>query len=159
MAEHRTLHFQSVDEGVAEVERLAEAETRTSGKYSFPQIVDHLAHAFDISSGHRQPPAVPLPLRLAMRMLRGRIISRPMSPGVKLPGPAQEFFWDHNTTELDEAIRHFREAFARYRDTQPLPKHPLFGQMTREQNEQLQCRHMELHLGFVHPTFSGSADQ
>jgi hypothetical protein len=33
-----------------------------------------------------------------------------------------------------------------------LKPHPVFGQMTRAQHDQIQCRHAELHLSFVHPT-------
>lgn len=149
--EHREIEFESVDAAVAEVERLASIPTRTTGRFSFPQIVDHLAHAFDISAGTVDPPKMPLLLRLLAPFLVNRAISKPAKPGFKLPRAAQEFFWERNSEELDASLEHFREAFKKYRETDPLPRHPLFGNLTRQQNEQLQCRHMALHLGFVQP--------
>ena len=146
---HRKLHFATVDEAVAEVERLAACQVQTMGNFSFPQIINHLATAFDISSAHQMPPKMPLALRLLGPLVARWIIKRPMEPGVKLPSQAQAFFWKDDQ-DLEPALNNFREAFARYCDMESLPRHPLFGNLSRAENEQLQCRHMELHLGFVH---------
>ncbi|MCC9599414.1 DUF1569 domain-containing protein [Stieleria sp. JC731] len=147
---HRKIHFDRLDDAVAEVERLAIIPVKTSGNFTFPQIVEHLATAFDISSGHQTPPPIPFILRLIGPLL-GRIVAhRPMKPGLKLPQNAQDFFW-RDEQQLDEAMTTFREAFKRYRAVDKLPRHPIFGNLSRDNNEQLQCRHMELHLGFVHP--------
>ncbi|OYP36102.1 DUF1569 domain-containing protein [Rhodopirellula sp. MGV] len=147
---HRKLHFDQLEEAVAEVERLAISPIQTTGNFTFPQIVEHLATAFDISSGHQTPPPIPLLLRIVGPLLAKRAAYKPMKPGLKLPKKAQTFFW-RDEKGIEQSLSQFREAFQRYRDTAPLPRHPIFGNMTRKDNEQLQCRHMELHLGFVHP--------
>ena len=147
---HRQLHFDKLDDAVAEVERLAAMNVETIGKFSFPQIVEHLATAFDISSGHQTPPPVPFFLRILGPLMARRAARKPMKPGLKLPASAQEFFWK-DERELDTVMSTFRESLKRYREVDPLPRHPIFGNLSRDDNEQLQCRHMELHLGFVHP--------
>ena len=150
---HRKLHFETLDQAVAEVERLAAGPVKTTGNFSFPQIVEHLATAFDISSGHQTPPPVPFFLRLLGPLIARRAAYRPMKPGLKLPKDAQEFFWKEGKNP-DQMMDEFREAFARYRKVDPLPRHPFFGNLSRKDNEQLQCRHMELHLGFARPAES-----
>ena len=147
----RDLEFHSLEEAVQEVEQLATKPTHTTGNYSFPQIVDHLAHAFDISSGHASPPPMPWLMRVILPFFLKRLVSKPLQPGVRLPKKPQDFFWENNHKELEPAMAHFREAYDRYRSTDPLPRHPLFGDMDRSLNEKLQCRHMALHLSFVHP--------
>ncbi|MCD0458243.1 DUF1569 domain-containing protein [Roseiconus lacunae] len=147
---HRKLHFDRLEEAVAEVERLAKVPVQTTGNFTFPQIVEHLATAFDISSGHQTPPPVPWLIRVVAPLMAKRAAHRPMKPGLKLPQKAQAFFW-RDAEQLEDALSQFRTAYERYRSIDTLPRHPLFGNLSREDNEQLQCRHMELHLGFVHP--------
>ncbi|MEM6979175.1 MAG: DUF1569 domain-containing protein [Planctomycetota bacterium] len=147
----RELHFDSLSQAVAEIESLAKTQTVTVGKFSFPQIVDHFAHTFDISTGRAVAPKVPWLIRMIMASMTKRFATKPMKPGYQLPKHAQAFFWDHNATDLESAMTHFREAYQHYRHTDPLPRHPLFGVIPKSRNEQIQCRHMELHLSFVHP--------
>ena len=149
--ERRSLHFESVDEILAEVERLVQRQVRTSGRYSFAQILEHLARVLDIVTGHRPGPHVPLVLRGAARLARSLVINRPMKPGLKLPSAAQAAFWPEDSVELSQSLPHFREALDRFVHAESLPTHPVFGDLTRVQHERLQCRHCELHLSFVHP--------
>jgi hypothetical protein len=151
MQPRRDLHFDTIDDAAAEVERLASVEVKTTGNYSFAQIVEHLARTLDVVSGHSSGISVPLPMRLAARLLRPFVLSRSMKPGFRLPPKAQEKFWPDEEVSVDDAVGHFRDAFNRYRETEPLPAHPFFGRMNRRQHDQLQCRHCELHLSFVHP--------
>jgi hypothetical protein len=145
----RELHFDRLEEGLGEAESLASSEVHTIGNYSFGQIIEHLARTLDVVTGTRESPKIALPLRLAARLVRGRLLSKPMKPGFKLPSGAQSVFWPEADVPTDAALAHLREAAERFRRTEPLPPHPVFGPMTRAQHEQLQCRHFELHLSFV----------
>lgn len=149
--QRRELHFDNVQQILEEVERLATIEVKTLGNYSFPQILQHLATTMDIATRHTAPPNVPAPIRMLATLFRSFVINRPMKPGVKLPKQAQPILWPENPAELDSALQHFRESFARYLASDLTEPNPVFGRMSREQYDKLQCRHSELHLSFVIP--------
>lgn len=149
-SEHRSLRFSSLDDAMAEVERLVGCETKTTGSFSLGQILEHLARTLEIASGKRdlQPPA--FPVRLMARVMRPMALKKAMT-GLKLPAKSQGVLWPSGPVETEQGWAHLRDAVSAFRSTDPLPKHPIFGTMTPHQHEMLQCRHFEGHLGFVHP--------
>lgn len=148
----RPLHFDRLEEAVAEVDRLAGMEVTTVGQYSFGQILEHLARTFDIVSGYTEIPFKPsLPMRIFARIMRPIILNGKPKPGFKLPPKAQDVFWPTEDVDVAQGLDHFRQAVGRYQSTGPILKHVFFGNMTRQQHDDLQCRHCELHLGFVKP--------
>ena len=52
--------------------------------------------------------------------------------------------------EVQGALAHLKESVEHYKSEGPMPKHPMFGKLSREQHDRLNCRHAELHLSFVH---------
>jgi Protein of unknown function (DUF1569) len=151
MPEYRSLSFASLDDALAEVESLASGEARTTGRFSFAQILRHLALTLDMVSGHIAGPKLPWFIRFVGPLIKKSVLSKPIKPGFKLPKTAQSFFWPAGDIDLPTALNHFRESLARYRSKSELPRHPIFGSMTREEHDLLQRGHMALHLGFVHP--------
>lgn len=149
-AQRRELRFESIDDVLSEVERLTAGDVKTTGNYSYPQILEHLARALDAVCGHLATPRVSLPLRVGARMIRPLVLLK-MRPGFKLPAQAQSVLWPSESVDIEDAVTHFKAAVQRYCDAETLPPHPFFGKMTRAQSDQMQCRHCELHLGFVHP--------
>jgi len=149
MTKPRELNFRFPADAMAEAERLAKTPTRTLGRFTHGQILEHLARTFDVASGHAAGPAVPWFMRAMGRLIRGSLISKPMKPGFKLPGKAQSYFWPDHDVPVDHAMQHLRDAYERYQSTDPIPPHPFFGRMDRAQLDQLTCRHMALHLGFI----------
>src|SRR3954467_4461007 len=88
-SQRRRIRFESVDQAIAEAERLVAAErggrlTR-AGNWSLGQTLGHLAtwanFAFD-----RYPPQVHAPffVRCIVRMFRGQILRKGMMAGVKV---------------------------------------------------------------------------
>ena len=150
--ERRELHFHSFDEALADAESLAQGPVTTAGAYSFGQILDHLARTIEVVAGDREGPAISFPIRVAARLLRSRFVSKPMKPGFKLPSNAQSVFWPEGEVETTAGLEHYRQAIELFKRTDPLPPHPIFGEMSRADQEQLQCRHAELHLSFVRRT-------
>lgn len=149
-AEHRTLRFESLQAAMDEAERLASIETRTTGNFSLGQIFEHLARTFEITLGDRTLPPAPLPMRVFARLIRPMVL-RKASTGFKLPAKTQNVLWPTEPVSTEDGIRHLREAYAKFKAMDQLPKHVFFGKMTRQQHDTLQCRHFEGHLGFVHP--------
>ncbi len=146
----RELHFGSLEEALADAESLAQGPVTTSGAYSFGQILDHLARTIEVVAGDRESPRISFPIRLVARMLRSRFVTKGMKPGFKLPSKAQSVFWPDGEVETTAGLEHYRESIELFKRTDPLPPHPIFGEMSRADQEQLQCRHAELHLSFVH---------
>ena len=149
--ERRELAFQNLDEAVVEAERLASGEVRTTGKHSFGQILNHLALSQDVATGRVVAPTPPLFLRLMMPLMKLYVINAiPMKPGDNLPANAESFFWPDKEFDVQSALRHLKESTEYYKANGPLDRHPFFGKLTREQCDQLNCRHAALHLSFVH---------
>ena len=153
--QRRTLRFDSADQAIAEAERLAAAEREgrleRAGNWTLGQTLGHLAtwanFAFD---GYPPEVRAPLPVRMILRLMRGRILSKGMTAGVKIrnvPGGTLGL----EVLDPDEGLRRFRAALDRLGSTPPKIDNPVFGPLTHEQWVQLNLRHAELHLGNLVP--------
>jgi Protein of unknown function (DUF1569) len=149
--ERRELSFKSLDEAVAEVERLARGNTRTTGNHTFGQIVEHLARILDTAVGKTIPPRLPLILRLVMPVAKHIVLRGPVKPGFKLPTEAQSFYWPEGDVDVQQALAHLRESVEDFKTKGPLAINPIFGKLSRERTLKLQCDHCAMHLSFVHP--------
>jgi hypothetical protein len=151
----RQLRFETIDDAVAEAERLviAEREGRLdrAGNWPLGQTLGHLAtwasFAFD---GYPASVHAPLPIRMILRMMRGRILNKGMMTGVKV-GRAPGGTLGLDAMDAEEGLRRFRAALERLRTTAPSIPNPAFGRLSHEQWIQLNLRHAELHLGFQVP--------
>ena len=146
----RKLHFDSLADVIFEVEQLAAGEVETTGHYSFGQILDHLARTMDTVTGKVKAGKVALPIRLGARVLRGYVLSHPLRPGFKLPQKSQSILWPSEDVDVATGLDKLKQAIGRFESTEPLLPHPVMGGLSRDQHVQMQCRHCELHLGFVH---------
>ena len=151
VTQRRDLHFDSLQDALADAEALSSQSVVTRGSYSLGQILEHLARTIDVVTGDRESPPIPLPIRMVARLFRSKFLNGPMKPGFKLPSKAQSVFWPSEEVETSAGLQHYRESIDRFNRTEPLPKHVLLGNMTRPEHIQLQCRHAELHLSFVLP--------
>tara|TARA_R110002072_G_scaffold13481_1_gene56651 strand:+ start:81830 stop:82294 length:465 start_codon:yes stop_codon:yes gene_type:complete len=148
----RDLSLDTLDDVVAEIERLAAGEVKTMGKHSFPQIVRHLALSNSMMTGRIPAPQPPLIMKLLLPFIRSSILKGPVKPGVKLPANAEAVFWSDEEISLQDAIQMLKESVAHYKEHGPLPVHPIFGKASREQLDRLTCSHAAMHLSFVHPS-------
>lgn len=147
----RALRFTSLDDIAADVERLAQApQVHVLGNWTAGQIVQHLAVVMhkSIDGFTERPPAV---VRFLLALfLKRRMLTHPMSPGFNLPKRAAAELVAP-PVEFDEALQNIRQALARLHAEEHREPHPAFGALTRDQWEQLHCRHSELHLSFIVP--------
>lgn len=150
--ERRELKFGNLDEVVAEAERLASGEVRATGNHSFGQILNHLAISQDVSAGRVVPPPPPFYMKLMMPLMKRMVInSKPLKPGINLPAKGESFFWPDQEFDVPSALQYLKESTENYNSNGPLAKHPFFGKLTKDECDQLNCRHAALHLSFVHP--------
>jgi hypothetical protein len=155
-AERRSLHFNSIEEVLADVDRILAAESagtlRRTGNWTVGQTLGHLAAWINYGWDGYPPEANPPWLvKVIIRMFKKRLLSKPMQSGMKLgriPGGTLGI----EPMSSDEGARRLRDGLRRLqRREEPRFHSPALGAMTADERLALNLRHAELHLGFLHP--------
>ena len=142
-----TLHFDSLEDVLAHVESLARQPLAGLGTWTPAQNIDHVRRLIRVSHEGADF-TMPLPARILGRLLRARILSSPIKPGMQ----TVEQFQPPADITLDEAIAAFAEdARAASRPGAMRYPSPFLGALTYEQWEQLHCRHAEHHFANIVP--------
>ena len=149
VAGRREVRYNNYDEQLADAERLAGMEVRTLGNWSYGQILRHLARSIDAMIDGA-PFSFPAPLQWVMRLLmKKKYITKPMSPGFKLPKNNGGLLPEETTVE--EGLAEFRTAINRAKTESKRAPHGGFGKMPNDECDQFQFRHAEMHMSFVVP--------
>lgn len=143
----RTLHFDSYDELLGDVRKLAAEPHRQLGNWSLGEACQHLAKTMDLSMDGAQS-AAPWPLRIVGRLLKKRYLSRTLPAGFTAP-PQSGLLPDPSASAAGVAA--LEHAVGRLQQTVERHPHPIFGPLTRAEWDQLHMRHSELHLSFFVP--------
>ena len=145
----RNLHFDKLEDILADVERLNRGKVKSLGNWSSGQILRHIAtvmnHSIDGS-----PLQFSLLLRILGRLMKGRVLKKGMSAGFQLKGRAAQVLVPSATT-WEEGLGELRKAIQRLQTETKRAPSPFLGAMTREEWDSLHCRHSELHLSFLVP--------
>jgi hypothetical protein len=149
----RVLRFESIDEMMAEVDRLAEAERagrlKRLGNWTLGQTLGHLAEWAEY--GYTGCPLkVPFFIRWFLQLRKRKFLYEPMRPGMKIPGVAGGTL----ATEpmpLDEALGRLRKVMERLKTEAPPAPSPALGRLTHDESIAMTLRHAELHLGYMIP--------
>ncbi|MGH7137704.1 MAG: DUF1569 domain-containing protein [Pirellulales bacterium] len=150
----RVLHFKSLDEVVVDAERLAASpDTKMLGNWPLGQLLMHLATAINGSIDGISARA-PWFVRLAAPLIKGRILTKAMRAGFRLPKKVEPDFFP-SARSPGEALDALRSAVARTKVERMTSRHPVLGKLTHEEWTQLHLRHAELHLSFALPGTSG----
>jgi hypothetical protein len=146
----RTLQFTSLDEVVADAEKLvSSSNTRMIGNWPLERLLTHLATAIN-SSVDGFPARAPWFIRLFGPLLKKRFLTRTMSPGFQLPKDVEPTLYPPSAAS-NEALQILRAAVARVRNERMTASHPVLGKITHEEWTQLHLRHAELHLSYAIP--------
>ena len=145
----RTLKFNSLDDIVAELERLNLAKLRTIGNWSPGQILRHLSVPMEWSLDGAKVKA-PLIIRFFGWFIKKRFLRNPMPAGFVLPKDTADHLVPGETS-WEEGLRILRASIHRLKSESQRHPSPFLGELTHEQWEQLHCRHAELHLSFLIP--------
>lgn len=146
----RTVHYSSLEELQADVERLVTEGHRTVGNWSLGQILAHLQTAFQGSLdgyGFQAPWFV---RTLIGPLMKRRIRHKPLPSGFKLPKTASSLIPKENVT-TEEGLRLLKDVLERLKTETPEAPHPALGTMSPEDWDLLHRRHAELHMSFVVP--------
>jgi Protein of unknown function (DUF1569) len=149
----RILHFDSLDQVLAEVDRLAAAERagqlRRLGNWTLGQTLGHLATwaEFAYTGVPLKPPFF---IRWILRFQKKKFLVGPMPAGVKIPN-VEGGTLGREPLSLDEGVRRYKNVLRRLKVEAPTLPSPILGKMTHDESIALTMRHAELHLGFFVP--------
>jgi len=150
----RDVRYGTLDDALTDLERLlAAGPVQSLGNWTPAMNIDHVAMGIEFDTDGYPPETAKTPwlLKLAVRLIRRRILTRGFGAGIN-PAPeiAKAFAPDPDVT-IDAALQRLKRAIHAARQRGMTQVSPLFGPMTPEQHEQFNCRHAELHFSFIVP--------
>jgi hypothetical protein len=149
----RNLHFNSIDEILADAERLGQAKSiRALGNWSPGQLFRHLALSMNGAIDGFDT-RVPWLFRLLGRyVFKARLLKKGMPPGYKLSAEMQTVLYPNSAVSTEEGLQALRDVVKRWRtESKRAATSPFLGPMSDDDWTQLQCRHAELHFSFLIP--------
>lgn len=153
--ERRTVHYENINELLADAERLSQQPTQQAGNWTLGQVCQHLAKAFRGSLdglNFRVPWFVRVMAKLFMKK---RFLTRPVPSGFQIPKESEGELLPETISDAD-GLEELRAAIQRLNKQSPTIKHPVLGKLTGEEWLQFHCRHAEMHMSFIVPTVSES---
>jgi hypothetical protein len=147
--ERRKLDFTSLDEVLADADRLSSGPVKALGNWSAGQIFRHLAIAFNGSiDGFAMK--FPWPFRVMAKLFRSKLINGPMPAGLTLPSEGAKILMP-GATATEDGLAELHAAVARLEKEPHRAKHPILGDLSKEEWNQIHLRHSSLHLSFLVP--------
>ena len=145
----RKLDYASLDEVLADADRLCSAPMKTLGNWSAGQVFKHLANAYNGSIDGISM-SFPWPMRMVAKLFKNRLIHGAMPPGVTLPASgAKQVMPEPISTE--EGLAALRAAVARLQREPHRATHPVLGDLTRDEWDAIHINHANLHMIFLAP--------
>jgi hypothetical protein len=149
----RILRFESIDEMVAEVDRLVQAEKagrlKRVGNWTLGQALGHLAvwAEYSYTGSPLKPPFL---IKLFLRLRKQKFLHGPMRAGIKIPG-VEGGTLATEPMPLEEAVGRLNRVMQRLKIDAPTVPNVIFGPLTHDEWIAINLRHAELHLGFFIP--------
>lgn len=146
----RELSFQSIDDILAELDRLTAGEPQTTGLWSPAQIFEHLSEGVRWAMNQPSPgfttDAPILSSELGRKFYERMVRAGKMRQNVQNPNAPTE----REDRPWGPALQDFRKALGDFRDyAGPHPIHAFFGELTSAEWQTWNLIHCAHHLGFV----------
>jgi hypothetical protein len=152
--DRRKLRFESIDDVLADVDRIVAADKagklRRTGNWTAGQAMGHVAAwaNYPYDGFPMGPP--PWFVRIILRFLKKKYLREGMPAGVKTLVENGTFGIDVLST--DEGAARLRKALTRLKSGEPAKfDSPAWGKMPDEERIAINLRHAELHLSFLNP--------
>lgn len=149
----RQLRFNSIDEALAEANRLAEAERQGRlaqlGNWTLGQALGHIAAWIEFGYDGF-PISAPWFVRLFVWFQKKKFLYGAMPAGVKIPGVSGGTLATEPMSG-DDGLARVTAAFQRLKAEPQKHPSPVLGKLTHEEAIALNLRHAELHLSFFAP--------
>jgi Protein of unknown function (DUF1569) len=144
----RNVDYTSLGEVLADAERLSAGHVKVLGNWSAGQIFRHLASAYNGSiDGFTM--TFPWYLNLMGKLFKKKLINGPMPAGFKLPSSARQM--EPPPTSTEEGLAELRQAVERLQREQKRATHPMFGDLTKDEYNEIHLHHANLHMSFIVP--------
>jgi hypothetical protein len=143
----REVHYTTLQDVLADAERLTHGEFNTLGNWSAGQIFLHLARSMNDSIDGSDM-RLPWYLKLLGPLLKKKLLGGPMAPGVMLPESVAKVTVPGPTT-TEEGMAALRSAIARLESESKRAPSPFLGAMTKEEWNRLHLNHSALHMSFL----------
>ncbi len=145
----RKLDYASLQEVLADADRLSRGPLKALGNWSAGQIFRHLATSFN-NSIDGFPMTFPWHFRLMARIFKKKLLAGSMPPGFKLSPEAAKFMVP-GPTPTEEGLADLRAAISRLQQEPHRAKNPVFGKMSKEEWDKIHLKHASLHMSFLVP--------
>lgn len=145
----RKLDFQSLDELLADAERVAHGPVTQLGNWSPGQIFRHLATAF-VGSIDGFTATFPWHMRFVSKLFKKQLLKMSMPAGIGIPADAVNVLLP-DPTDTEAGLRELKAAIDRLRSETKRAPNPVFGEMTIDEWNQLHLKHASLHMSFLVP--------
>ncbi|QEG33387.1 hypothetical protein Pr1d_06480 [Bythopirellula goksoeyrii] len=144
----RKIEYTSLDELVADAERLVAADAPTTGNWSKGQILDHVASVMEMTID-----GFPMNVNWFVRFISRnvmfeRFLKNGMPSGFKPSKSVAQKIMPKETDVLP-ALAHLRTAVERLKQLDHHVDHAFFGDLTADQARAINRRHAELHMSFI----------
>lgn len=141
----RQVRYKSLDEFLADARRLAQSgQAQTLGNWSQGQIYKHLALSYDASIDGTDF-SLPAPMRWILTLtMKRKFLKQAIPAGFDAPKSFQP-----DPIPLDEALAHLEQSVARQKQESHRAPHPAFGRLTRDEWNDFNLRHAEMHMSFL----------
>lgn len=146
----RELSFNNLAEIQADAERLVAGPTKQLGNWTLGTALSHLARTMKMSLDGAEWKA-PFLLRMIAPFFKKGLLRGKMKPGFKLPGYAAADLMPKSPVATEQGMNELKTQIERLNREPNRAPSPFFGPMTREEWNELHCRHAELHLSFFVP--------
>ncbi|MBI3863582.1 MAG: DUF1569 domain-containing protein [Planctomycetia bacterium] len=153
-AARRPVHYETIDDFLADVDHLAGQKFHTVGHWSFPEILDHLAKTVTASVDGYGFKAPWFARVLIAPFVKNAFITKTMRAGFKLPKSARSLLPEPGLS-LSDAVDRLKRAIERYKRAPNRAPHPFVGALASQEYDSLHLRHSELHMSFVVPDETG----
>jgi len=145
----RKLDYASLEELLADADRLSSGPVKVLGNWSAGQIFRHLAIVYN-GSIDGLTMSVPWLLRVMAPFLKKKLLRSPMPAGIKLPPDAAKVLTP-GPTSTEEGLAELHAAVARLQQEPHRAQHPVFANLSKEEWNQIHLKHASLHMSFLVP--------
>lgn len=146
----RNLHYDSLDDLLADAEMLVEGEIQQLGNWSPGRTLQHLARSLHTAIDG-SPFMIPWPIKLILRTMKKRFLTKTLDPGFRLRNKAAERLTPDAAVGITTGLSQLKEAIMRLKSTEFRAAHAFLGNLTREEMDAFHLRHAEMHMSFLLP--------
>jgi hypothetical protein len=155
VTDHRRVRFNSIEDVLADIDRIVAAEQagklRCTGNWTAGQVFNHLASWINFAYEGYPGKGPPWFIRIILKMKKKQYLRDGMRRGVRIPGVKDGTFAT-DALSTQEGAQRLRAALLRMKNRDPVRfESPAFGAMEHDERIAFQCRHAELHMGYLHP--------